>query len=318
MITVALGLTAIAIQVLTFAFVVVASAALITRIAAQADMRRRLGEQLATPMLRPSAVVRQQGVNHPFLLWVQRSTSLADARDKAKLAHDLALAGISHPAAPVLYVVLRFALAIGLPLGFLALKLAQGEPAGAAVLVGGPLGLCALGLIAPRALLDNRINSRKLQLEHQFPDALDLMVVCVEAGLTLEAALVRVSREVAESHRRVAEEFGRVSQELAAGRGRADALRALAERADVAPVTSFVALLIQADVLGASIGQTLRTYAGEMRDHRVIGAEQKAARIPVLLTIPLVTCILPVIVTALMLPAIIDVVRNVLPAMRGG
>jgi tight adherence protein C len=312
-----LGVIEILIQALTFAFVVVASAAVIERVAVQAGVRRRLREQLATP-IRPSGVIRQQGVSHPFLLWVQRSTSLADARDKARLARDLAMAGVGHPAAPVFYVVLRFALAIGLPLGFLTLKLAEGRPVSTAVLVGGALGLCAVGLIVPRAVLDNRINSRKLQLEHQFPDALDLMVVCVEAGLTLEAALVRVTREVAESHPRVAEEFGRVSQELAAGRTRADAFRALAERSDVAPVSSFVALLIQADTLGTSIGQTLRTYAGEMRDHRVIGAEQKAARIPVLLTIPLVICILPVIVTALMLPAIIDVVRNVLPALRGG
>jgi len=108
-----------------------------------------------------------------------------------------------------------------------------------------------------------------------------------------------------------------MSDELRAGRSRADALRNLADRADVDAVKSFVALLIQTDSLGTSVGQTLKTYAAEMREHRFLRAEEKAMRIPVLMTIPLVACILPVIVTALLLPPIIDVIRTLVPALKG-
>lgn len=310
----------IASQILVFTIVVVTSVTLINWIATLSEVRRRLETQLQSPMTRRSgaaALVRQGQVTHPFLLWVQRSTSLANTKDQAKLARDLAMGGIEHPAAPILYVVFRFGAAIGLPLAFLMSQQFASKPIMGLPLIAGAVILCALGLVAPRALLDNRIGARKTQLEQEFPDALDLMVVCVEAGLGLESALVRVGREVHESHPRVAEEFDRTSQELVAGRSRADALRGLADRTDVESMKSFAALLIQTDTLGTSVGQTLRTYSNEMRDHRMLAAEEKAMRIPVLLTVPLVACILPVIVTALMLPAIIDVVRNLLPALSG-
>jgi len=317
------SLIAIIVQLVTFVVVVTMSATLINRVSTLVEVRRRLGAQVGAPAgatgerRQASTLVRRGQVTNPFLLWVQRSTSLADAKDQAKLSRDLAMAGIEHPAAPILYVVIRFGAAIGLPLAFLISQQLDPKPMAGMQLAVGALIFCATGLIAPRALLDNRINARKTLLEQQFPDALDLMVVCVEAGLGLEAALVRVGREVRESHSRIAEEFDRTSQELAAGRGRADALRALADRTDVESVKSFAALLIQTDTLGTSIGQTLRTYSNEMRDHRMLTAEEKAMRIPVLLTVPLVACILPVIVTALMLPAIIDVVRKLLPALNG-
>lgn len=308
----------ISVQVLTFALVFAVSLTLARQFSAQVGVRRRLGAQVAATRAQQAAtVVRETRITNPFLLWVQRSTSLADAGDKAKLTRDLARAGIQHPVAPIAYVVLRFAMAICLPLGFLLMQQLSAHPVKGFALIGGTLGLCALGLIVPRAIIDNRINARKAQLEQEFPDALDLMVVCIESGLGLEAALVRVGREVGESHPRVAEEFDLVTLELAAGRGRADALRALGERTDVQSVKSFTALLIQTDTLGTSIGQTLRTYSDEMRMHRMLTAEEKAMRIPVLLTVPLVACILPVIIAALMLPALIDVARNLLPAMSG-
>jgi len=180
-----------------------------------------------------------------------------------------------------------------------------------------PLVLCGIGLIAPKAVMDNRINKRREQLEHEFPDSLDLLVVCVEAGLGLEAAFVRVADEVKESHPRISEEFGRLADELGAGRGRAEALRALADRVNADSIKSFVALLIQTDVLGVSIAQSLRTYSAEMRETRFMKAEEKAMRIPVLMTMPIVACFMPVIVVALLLPPAIDVIRTLVPAMTG-
>src|SRR6202012_20368 len=106
-------------------------------------------------------------------------------------------------------------------------------------------------------------NARRTGIENEFPDALDLLVVCVEAGLGLEAAFVRVGEEVERSHPRVSDEFRRVSQEFRPGRARADAMRSMADRCDVESVRSFVALVIQTEALGASVGQTLKTYAVE-------------------------------------------------------
>jgi tight adherence protein C len=305
------------IELLTFGIVVAVTLAVTRGVAATLDVRRRLADQSGSTSLGVGPVLKGDKVSNPFLLWVQSSSSISDTKDRAKLRRDLSLAGFDHAAAPIWYVIVRFSLAIGLPLAFLLSQSLFAKPLTGPGLIFGALGLCGLGLMAPRGFTDNRANARKSQMEHEFPDALDLMVVCVEAGLGLEAAFVRVGHEVRESHPRIAEEFNRVSHEFRAGKGRADALRAMADRTNVDPVKSFVALLIQTDALGTSIGQTLRTYSEEMREHRFLKAEEKAMRIPVLMTIPLVVCILPVIVLALLLPPMIDVVRQLLPALAG-
>ena len=162
---------------------------------------------------------------------------------------------------------------------------------------------------APR-LIDNRVGAWRTKLENDFPDVLDLLVVTVEAGLGIAAGFIRVAEETVESHPGVSAELMRVNQDLRVGRSRAEALRGMADRTGVDMIVSFVALMIQTDALGGSIAQSLRTYSAEMRQTRMLRAEEKAMRIPVLLTVPLVLCILPVIVTAVMLPAIIGVMRG--------
>jgi tight adherence protein C len=246
---------------------------------------------------------------------VQSWTSLKDTADRMRLHRDLAMAGFEQPAAPVLYVIARLSLAILLPMAFVALQALSAKPMTGLPLIFWSLCLCSLGLILPRTYIDNRRRARALQLEQEFPDALDLLVICVEAGLGLEAALVRVGEETTQSHPRVSGELHRVTQELGAGRSRPDALRAMADRAGVETVKSFVALIIQTDALGVSISQTLKTFALEMRQSRFLKAEEKALRIPVLLTVPLIACVLPVIITALLLPPILEVVRQVLPSL---
>jgi tight adherence protein C len=128
---------------------------------------------------------------------------------------------------------------------------------------------------------------------------------------------VRVSQEIEGSRPMIADALRRVTEEWQAGRARSDALRAMASRVNTENVKAFAALLIQTDSLGTSIAQSLRTFSTEMRQTRFLKAEEKAMRIPVLMTIPLVVCILPVIVTALMLPAAIDVIRTLAPLLRG-
>jgi tight adherence protein C len=176
----------------------------------------------------------------------------------------------------------------------------------------------ALGLYLPNLFVRAKADRRQQDIINGFPDALDLMLVCVEAGLGLEAAFARVGMEMTNSHPRLAEQFGAVVLELRAGRSHEDALRRMADRAGADEIRAFATLLIQSTKLGSSIAQTLRTYASEMREKRRMRAEEKAHRLPVLISIPLVACMLPVMIGVLMLPAMIRVVRAILPALNGG
>ena len=305
------------IELFTFCLVVFLSRTAMRWAESYWTVRRRLRDQHSPEVEGASSLIKTEAIRNPFLQWVQSATSLNDADDRNRLRRDLARAGHDHPAAPIFYVLIRFSLAIGLPIALVLSQAVAAKPLGGTNLVAGALLLCGLGLVAPRLVIDNHIKSRKSQIEQEFPDALDLMVVCVEAGLGVEAAFVRVAQEVRRSHPRIAEEFGRMADELSAGRSRVDALRAMGERVDVDQIKSFVALLIQTDALGVSIGQTLRTYSDEMREHRFLRGEEKAMRIPVLMTVPLVLCILPVIVTVALLPTIIDMIRIVIPTLKG-
>jgi tight adherence protein C len=303
----------IIIELLTFGIVVAGSIAGLRAATGYFAVQRRLGQEATAPR---SAILKPQRRENAVLDWVEGAT-LSDAKERTKLSTDLIQAGFTNPTAPVLFVIIRFCLAIGLPLGFMALQALSPKPWTGFGMILVVLILTAVGFLTPRIFVDSRASSRRTQLEIEFPDALDLMVVCVEAGLGLEAAFVRVGTETQRSHPRISEEFSRCSQEFRAGRSRADALRAMGERTMVDAVRSFVALLIQTDQLGTSIGQTLRIYADEMRDHRFLRAEEKAMRIPVLLTVPLVACILPVIIVSLLLPPVIDVMRTLAPILNG-
>jgi len=305
------------IQIGIFGTVVVAILAASRQVEASLNLRRRLRAEQDPRGEGPSSLVKKLHVSNPILAWIQASSSVGATPERQKLARRLALAGFESPAAPVWYVIARFSLAIGLPFAFLVTQRFVEKPMQGAQLILFALGLCAVGLVSPRAFIDNRANAKRQAIENEFPDALDLMVICVEAGLGLEAAFLRVRSEIHETHPRVAHEFDLVSSELRAGQTRADALRAMAERTDTDIIRSFVALLIQTDALGTSIGQTLRTYSQEMRQTRYLRAEEKAMRIPVLLTVPLVVCILPVIITALLLPAVIDVMTKIIPVLHG-
>jgi len=282
------------------------------------EQRRRLGGQAAAGNLSTPSLLARRASENAFFRWVQHSTSISDPDERNQLRQSLMLAGFSSPNAAIWYVIARFSLAILLPVLFILLQSMKAKPETGLGVVIWPLILCAVGLLAPSRILKALASSRQQQLEFEFPDALDLMVVCVEAGLSLDAAFVRVGQETKESHPRISEEYERVSEQLRAGRARPDALRAMADRTGVPAIKSFAALLIQTEMLGAGIAQTLRTFSSEMRETRFIKAEEKAMRIPVLMTIPLVACILPVIVTALLLPAMIDVVRTLMPALTGG
>lgn len=242
--------------------------------------------------------------------------SLVDTKDNA-LRNRLIAAGYPQVYAPRLYSLIRLALVVGLPLVTLAYMWLSGSRPGLFKIYFLAMLAALCGLYVPSLFIRLRAARRERDLLNGFPDALDLMLVCVEAGLGLEAAFSRVGAEMTGSHPLLAEQFGTVVLELRAGRSREDALRRLADRSGADEIRAFSTLLIQSTKLGSSISQTLRIYAAEMRERRRMRAEEKAHRLPVLLSIPLVVFMLPVMIGVLMLPAVIRTMRTLLPALTG-
>lgn len=163
----------------------------------------------------------------------------------------------------------------------------------------------AIGFYAPEYWLKKKISARQLAVANELPDALDLLVVCVESGMGLDQAIERVQNELRNSAPVISLEFKILNLELRAGKARAEALRALSERVGQEDLSSLASLLIQADSFGISVGRTLRVYSDAMRTKRSQRAEEKAAKLPVLLLLPLVTFILPSLFIAIMGPAVI-------------
>jgi tight adherence protein C len=158
------------------------------------------------------------------------------------------------------------------------------------------------------------MRTRSLQTEYRegFPDALDLLVVCVEAGLSLDAAINRVGQEIGHAHPALAENFAMMALELRAGGTRADALRNLAERMGIDEVRSMVTLLLQSEELGTSVADALRLYADDMRTMRMLRAETKAHALPVKLALPLGFFVFPTMLIVILLPVMIRIYRLIL------
>jgi tight adherence protein C len=179
------------------------------------------------------------------------------------------------------------------------------------------IGSMVAGYYGPQMWLRNMITKRKERLVNGFPDALDLMVVCVEAGLGLDQAMNRVGNEVKQGHPDLGEEFILLNLELRAGLSREQALRNLVNRTDLEDIRSLVALLIQTDRFGTSIGLALRVHSDSMRLKRRLKAEEKGAMLPVKLMIPLILFIFPALMVVIIGPGVINLMRNLLPAMGG-
>lgn len=252
---------------------------------------------------------------------------LADAIEKAglslgdtksdRLRQQLIAAGYRAPSAPRIYTLVRLSLVFLLPLGYVLLAYSGGEaPSFLKVyLVGSVLAL--LGLYIPNLFIRAKADRRREEIVNGFPDCLDLILVCVEAGLGIEAAMDRVGREMVHSHPLVSELLSVTTLRLRAGATREDAFRQMAESAGVDEIRSFTTLLIQSDKLGTSVSTTLRVYSEEMRERRRMRAEEKAHRLPVLISIPLVVCMLPTMIGVLMLPAAVRVAREIVPILAG-
>lgn len=242
--------------------------------------------------------------------------SLVDTNGDTLRARLIA-AGYHSPLAPKLFTAFRLLMLFLLPAILIGAMVLGGAEISPLKLYFLGVALALIGLYAPNLFVSTRAGRRREAIVNGFPDSLDLMLVCVEAGLGMEAAFDRVGREILHSHPLIAEMLSIVTLELRAGSTREEALHNMASRTQVGEIRSFATLLIQSDKLGSSIGETLRVYALEMREKRRMRAEERAHRLPVLLSIPLVACMLPVMIGVLMLPAIIRVFRELLPAIGG-
>ncbi len=237
-------------------------------------------------------------------------------QEQSKLKLELSYAGFRSDGAPGIYMALRIVLGIvGIFLG-----------AGVSMFTGGA-NLFAIGktvIIAgvmfylPTLGLMWMAMKRKEQIFLGLPDCLDLMVVCVEAGLGLDQAMRKVAEEMRKSFRVISEEFGIANMQLQMGRGRTQVLQELGIRSGVDELRALASILIQADKFGSSIAQALRVQSDSMRTRRKQIAEEKAAKTAVKLIFPLVLFIFPGIFVVLVGPAAITMVREMLPVMGGG
>lgn len=177
-------------------------------------------------------------------------------------------------------------------------------------------GAAALGLFLPRFILKRMIRDRQREITVGLPDALDLTVVCVEAGLALDQALLRVGEDLKYAHPALSEEFYISNLEMKAGKPRAEALRSLAVRTGVEDVRSLVAALVQTDRFGTSIAQALRLYSDALRTERRRRAEEAAAKTSTKMIIPLVVFALLPLIFVTLGPAIIQLLHELAPAVR--
>jgi tight adherence protein C len=274
-----------------------------------------VGGSSGAPRLRYES---REGFWNDLVSAVEKRVPLVDETNRSLMKRRLLQAGVMGPSVVRNFYAVKFFLTICLPVGFLLVAPLFGASLSNQKVIFAALGLCVAGLYLPSLWLSHRIASRQQAIAEGFPDALDMLVVCVEAGLGLDAAFNRVGAELTRSHPALATQFALVSLELRAGKSRADALRNLADRIGLDEVNSFVTLMVQSDSLGTSIAQTLTVHADEMRNRRMMRAEEKAHKLPVKLTVPLVVFILPCMMTVILLPGIIGIVRKLLPALSGG
>lgn len=234
--------------------------------------------------------------------------NVEDYNNKVRLR--LIQAGIDSPNAPIYYTAARY---IGLPLGLLVFFLLITTPAVGFM----KYAYWMTGLITLVLALQGReiyIKNKRIKyaetLTRSFPDALDLILVCVESGLALDAALNRVCRELESVHPAITKELNRTRLELTLLNDRQRALQNLAERTDLMPFRALVGALLQSEKFGTSMTETLRVLSDDYRNTRLMIAENKAGRLPALMTIPLMLCMMPSFILIIMGPAIINVMKT--------
>lgn len=230
---------------------------------------------------------------------------------KSRLKSQMVQAGFRNPKAVSWFLAVKLVAAFILPLLIvlpLLLLGLLGSKAGIGVALLSVAGL--LGFFGPDLFIHHRIQQRQNTISSSFPDALDMLVVCVEAGLGLDAAINRVASELGHAHPMIAEELQLVALELRAGKGREEALRGLSDRTKVEEISSLTSILVQSEQFGTSIAGALREHADGMRLVRVQNAREKAAKLPVKLIFPIMLFIFPALFLVILGPAVIRIYQG--------
>jgi tight adherence protein C len=268
-------------------------------------IERRLGELTGVAV---RAGDPDSGYGRGAVLTLKRLGAVApkSSSEMGKIRQRLVAAGFRSPEAIVIFFGIRLGVAV---LVFLVLATPIVVRPNLAVALGG----CGLGYILPGIVLARLAKKRQHRIRLGLPDVLDLLVVSVEAGLGLDQAIQRVGDELAFAHPDLSDELRLINLELRAGKGRAEALRNLAERTGVDDVSSLVTMLVQTDKFGTSVAQSLRVHSETVRTKRRQRAEEAAAKTGAKMVFPLVFCIFPAIWVVTIGPAAIKFVRVLFP-----
>jgi tight adherence protein C len=261
------------------------------------------------------AMAEAREVTHPSLVFhdlVKRLGSLLpqSPKDASTMQKRLIRAGYRGPGALKTLYGMKVALAVLLPL------LASVVVAGSEYKLLIVAAAAAIGLFGPNEWVRMAAKRRKKKLRRALPNALDLLVVCVESGLGLDQAIMQCAKELEHAHPEICQEFTLVNLELKAGKRRADALRNLADRTGVDELKKLVAVLIQADRFGTGVAQSLRGHSEYLRVQMRQTAEEKAAKLGVKLVFPIFFCILPSLFVVTVGPVMVRISRELLPMMR--
>jgi tight adherence protein C len=301
--------------VLIFALVVSVCCAVLTRFLP--DLGKERLSQLATPKGQAPATAWQSLQKRlvAALLWLSPWTAAmsgGEGETPSALRVRFWHAGWRSPVALQIYFTCKTLLTLLLPLvAWGLLEIGPWHPHGlqrlAPLLVG-----AAIGYYLPDWVLNLQVSRRQRALLHAFPDALDLLRVCVQAGLGLDAAMERVGREIRHARPELSEEFALTGMALRAGSSRAEALRNLSVRIGLKDIEALVSMLIQADRFGTSVSESLQVHSDAMRTQRRLRAEEAAAKLPVKLLIPLIFCVFPSLLTVLLGPVVVTLARQLI------
>jgi tight adherence protein C len=288
------------IAVIVFAF----GAATVTPSSVLGSRLREIGWQRTKPEVKPAIRERMQQALDPL----SRALPLSSA-DVSQTRLWLIQAGYRNPQHVTIYRGLRVLCAA---IAFVSVFLFTGFSSPLLL-----LGLTALGFFLPRFVLKKKLTERQRRIRLGLPDGLDLTVICVEAGLSLDQAMMRVGNDLSYAHPELSAEFHLFDLETRAGKPRVEALRNLAERTGVEDIRSLVGTLIQTDRFGTSVAQALRVHSDSLRTERRQRAEEQAAKTTVKMIIPLVLFVMPSLIFVTVGPAIIQLMHIFVPVAPG-
>ena len=248
----------------------------------------------------------------------QRFTNPKTEEQLSRLRQKFLQAGIRKENAPLVFMGVKALGAVSLVIAFSLLKVFSPRVLPPLTFMMGCVLVALMGFYLPTLWLHHKTAGRRERILRGLPDALDLMVVCAEAGVGLDSAINRVGEEMKLNNEPLSEEFKLLGLELRAGKQRRDALANLAVRTDVEDVRSLTSLLVQTERFGTSIAQALRVHSDAMRTLRFQRAEEVAAKLPVKLLFPLIFFIFPSLFVTILGPAMIRIYRTLLPTLAGG